>query len=723
MKQIRGEKMKKPSIKMKERSIKGKERSTKMKTKNFKSFSKVLSVLKGIKFKNSILGKMFTFYLALMVLVLTLSGVVNSLVSMNESKTQFINSTKQVLKVKKESVDSITTAIAKTAVQLMVNSKITTSLETNTKDDFTKFQAAKDVTDQLDAIVYSNEYLHSIYIYNPNGITAGSSSFSSFGDGAKKIKDMDFYKYSINGAVSGKWFNFMDGSLSFLTNDKFFSFVKELKDLYSVSLGLLMINVSPVAFNKVVEDTQIGTKGYMFILDEKGTILANPDRELQGKNLGTTGSMKPVYSSQEGTFTFTDGKTKMFGVFSTSDKNGWKYIAAAPYSELTQASNKVILYTGLISLFCLILTIIVSFIITNGIVGPLRKILEAIKSVGEGNLTIRVKHNSKDEFGELSKDFNNMSERLKNLIGDVKGSVQNTNEAAKTITSEADSLTEFSMSISRAMDEVAAGSELQAEKAQDSVKKMDSFSIEISDLLNSSSEVNTAAREAEHTANEGMNTVRELQKSSEESVRTLGKVTEVIKGLAENTKEISGILNSISKISEQTNLLALNAAIEAARAGEAGRGFAVVAEEVRKLAEDSKQSAMSIGSIIGTFTTRTQQSVEMSKVITETLEGQVKQVDGTMSSFDSIKHSIDVVGSKIMVFNNKLEIIDNSKTEIINSIKEIADISSNSAAAIQNAGASIEKQAASTEEMNSLSSELYETSTSLKKLTDSFIIE
>jgi methyl-accepting chemotaxis protein len=697
----------------------------KRKTKKFNKLSDKFGSLKNLRFRQSIFGKLFLFYLILMILVLSISGVVNSVVSMNESKAQFESSTKQFLKAKKETVDNITSSISKIAVQLMINDKVTTLLKTSKTDLFHAPQAAKEVTAQLDAISYSNEYLHSIYINNPNGITAPSTALSLINDGGKAIQDKDFYKNAINGPVEGKWYNFLNGELSFLTTDKFISFVKELKDMNGRSLGLLMVNLSPTSFNKLVEGTQIGKKGYLFILDQNGVMLANPNTNLLGTSLGKTGIMKPVYQKANGTFQYKDPKTgvMMFGVFNTASEIGWKYVAVVPKTELTQSANKVILFTILISILCLILTIIVSFIISNGIVVPLRKILDAIKAVGDGNLTIRVNHKSKDEFGELGKDFNHMVEKLKLLISDVKGTVQNTNEAAETITAEADSLTEFSSSISSAMEEIASGSEIQAEKAQKSVTKMGSFSDEIGDLIHSSSEVNDAAKKAELMANNGMNSVKELQRSSEESMQTLHQITGAILGLSENTKEISGILDSISAISEQTNLLALNAAIEAARAGEFGKGFAVVADEVRKLAEDSKRSAMSIGAIIGSFKTKTQESVEMSNIITATLSGQVKQVEGTIHSFESIKNSVEVVGNKIILFNDKLEHLEESKSDIVTTIHEIADISANSAAAIQNAGAAIDSAAASTKEMNSLSAELYETSKGLKHLTDNFILE
>lgn len=689
------------------------------KTGRFKS---KFSELRNIKFRNSILSKLFLYYLALMIAVLLVSGIVNSIVNINQSKSQFISTTKQLLKVKKENIDEMSTSVAKTAIQLMVNPKITDILSSDTKDDFAKYQNQKDLSGQLDAIVYGNPILHSIFIANAGGMSAGSSSLSYTSDNVGKLTSSDMYKTAMKGDTSGIWYNYLNGSLSYMTTDKFVSYVKELKSMYGINLGMVMINVSQSAMNKLVQDIQIGKKGYLFILDKDGGMLANPDDKLQGTTVDKNGSMKDVFAKTDGTFSYTDSKTgtKMFGVFNTSEVNGWKYIAVVPSSELSSSGYTVILYTIIISLICLILTVIMSYIISMGIVKPLRKILEAIKLVGEGNLTAKVNYHSKDEFGELSGSFNHMTEKLRLLIGDVKSTVQNTNEAAKTITHEADSLAESSVNITRSMEEIVNGTSTQVVEAKDSADRMNAFSEEISEILASSHEVDSAAKVAESNASEGMNSVRELKKSSEESVKTLAKVTEVILGLADNTKKISEILGGISRISEQTNMLSLNAAIEAARAGEAGRGFAVVAEEVRKLAEDSKKSAMSIESIIGTFTAKTQESVEMSKIITNTLEGQVNQVDRTMDAFVSIKDSVDTVGNKIQLFSGKLNHLDSSKEDIIQTINKIAEISENSAASVEHAGESIEHQAASSEEMNSLAAELYETSKRLKQLTDSF---
>ena len=683
-----------------------------------------LSLLEKFKFKNSILGKLFGYYIVLMILVLSISGVVNSLVSINESKTQFIASTKQILNIKMGSVDSIADTIGKYSAQIVSNKKIMDSLDVVPKDQEGKLTLVKDISEQLDSIMYSNKLLNSIYIINPDGFSVGSASYLPDEKSVTEVKKSAFYKDALLMDGKGIWSTFLNGEISYFSSDKVISNIRLLKNFYAHKLGILMINVSASAFNKLVENTQIGKNGYMYIIDEKGVILANPDVEKQGTDIGAQKEISQILQNKEGNFSYKDSKTgvKMFGVYSTSGTTGWKYVAVVPNKELTQSANKVLIFTIIISLICLVLTMFVSFTISTNIVNPLRKIMKAIKALENGNLTVKVDHTSKDEFGELSQDFNNMEKNLASLIGEVKTSVHNTEETAKSISHESDNLAAISMNIAKVMEEVAAGAEAQASKAQASVNVINSFSLEIGDLIKSSSEVNSATDEAEQTANAGMNSVRILKESSIESMNTISQVTKVINGLADNTKEISGILISISQISEQTNLLALNAAIEAARAGDAGRGFAVVADEVRKLAEDSKKSAQSISNIIGTFNIRTGESVKMAEVITSTLEEQVIQVYKTMGSFSSIKKSIDIVGEKIVNFNDKLDRLDNSKNIIINSIQEISDISSDAAAAIQTVGASLEEQAAGAEEVNSMANELYEASKNLKNLTDNFII-
>jgi methyl-accepting chemotaxis protein len=111
---------------------------------------------------------------------------------------------------------------------------------------------------------------------------------------------------------------------------------------------------------------------------------------------------------------------------------------------------------------------------------------------------------------------------------------------------------------------------------------------------------------------------------------TVQDLSKVIRGLGERSKEIGEIVAVITKISSQTNLLALNAAIEAARAGEHGRGFAVVADEVRKLAEQSAQSAQQISELITHIQKETLNAVQSMDQATKEVQSGLDVVDSAI---------------------------------------------------------------------------------------------
>ncbi|NJE79683.1 methyl-accepting chemotaxis protein, partial [Thermococcus sp. GR4] len=132
------------------------------------------------------------------------------------------------------------------------------------------------------------------------------------------------------------------------------------------------------------------------------------------------------------------------------------------------------------------------------------------------------------------------------------------------------------------------------------------------DFERSMSEVVGLAREGGQKGEEAVGQIEEIR-------NMMLMIEETVKGVAEMGKNIANITNVITGIAEQTNLLALNAAIEAARAGEAGKGFAVVAEEIRNLAEESKQAADDIRNIVEQIMAKIDESVEVTGKSVETV--------------------------------------------------------------------------------------------------------
>ncbi len=227
------------------------------------------------------------------------------------------------------------------------------------------------------------------------------------------------------------------------------------------------------------------------------------------------------------------------------------------------ASTVAIIVT--VILCAMLASIVIGIFITRSIVRPLREAMGVSEELANGNLTLDLKVERKDEMGQLLSAMKNMVEKLKNVVGDVK-------TASDNVASGSQQLSASSEQLSQGTTEQAAS----AEEASSSVEEMNATIKQNSDN----------AQQTEKIA----------QKSAADANESGQAVTEAVAAM----KDIASKISIIEEIARQTNLLALNAAIEAARAGEHGKGFAVVASEVRKLAERSQSAAGEISQLSAT---------------------------------------------------------------------------------------------------------------------------
>ena len=204
----------------------------------------------------------------------------------------------------------------------------------------------------------------------------------------------------------------------------------------------------------------------------------------------------------------------------------------------------------------------IGILVTRSITRPLNRAVSASNSLAEGDLNIDIQVDSKDETGALLASMQNMAERLRAVMSDVRS-------AADSLSSASEEVSATSQSLSQAATEQAAS----VEETGASVEQM---SASIAQNTESAKITDGIAGKAANDAVEGGRAVRDMVLAM---------------------KQIADKIGIIDDIAYQTNLLALNAAIEAARAGDHGKGFAVVAAEVRKLAERSQVAAQEIGGV------------------------------------------------------------------------------------------------------------------------------
>lgn len=208
--------------------------------------------------------------------------------------------------------------------------------------------------------------------------------------------------------------------------------------------------------------------------------------------------------------------------------------------------------------------------LARSITEPLQRTVNAAQAISGGDLAQNFDSKRMDEFGDLLKSFDNMSGRLRLLVGQVRSGV--------------DSITSAAVQIAQGTNDLSARTENTAANLEETAASIEELTSTVTQSSETARQANELAVNAAQAAERGGAVVGQVVKSMEQ--------------ITASSSRIADIIGVIDGISFQTNILALNAAVEAARAGEQGRGFAVVAGEVRTLAQRSAEAAKEIKELI-----------------------------------------------------------------------------------------------------------------------------
>jgi len=270
-----------------------------------------------------------------------------------------------------------------------------------------------------------------------------------------------------------------------------------------------------------------------------------------------------------------------------------------------------------------------------------------------------------------------MKDRLVETVASIKGGAEQVNGAASVLTASAE--------------EMQAGSGRQSEAAAAMAAAIEELTVSIGYVSNSAGDAQRMSAAAGDASREGSAAVDRAVAEMGSIVRMVQDAADMIDALNEESRQISSVVGVIKEVADQTNLLALNAAIEAARAGEQGRGFAVVADEVRKLAERTKNSTDEIAAMIGKVQQSTDAAVmRMGSIVDNAQQGQ-KLAGEAGTKIQTINESIERAVAAVTEMSQALREQSSTSHDIARHVEAVAQMTEeNSVSAAQTANAARE---------------------------------
>ncbi|MCM1988656.1 methyl-accepting chemotaxis protein [Oceanirhabdus seepicola] len=453
-------------------------------------------------------------------------------------------------------------------------------------------------------------------------------------------------------------------------------------------LGAIAVDITIDDLSNIMDQYKLGDSGYSVLIDNKGTIIYHPESskilndnmtEMDGE-LGEIG--KKMVKGENGTDDYKYNNVGKFFSYAPVTVNGWSVGTNITKKEVLKGLVQLNFIMFIAFASGLVLLLLIAFLIIRYLLKEIPTLLNIIKRISQGDLTVRAEVKSKDEIGQISSAINTMADELQGLIHGISLNSQEVSASSEELSATIEEVTGQIQSINGSTHEIAAA----MEETSAATEEMNASGLEITAVLdrlkNKAVEGNTFAKEIEKSAhnmrvdfekakNDALVTYKEKQKSILNAIEE-GKIVE----------EISNMADIIADIAEKTNLLSLNAAIEAARAGEQGKGFAVVADEVSKLASQSSQTVTNIQQTVGQVKVAFQNLSNNSNNLLEFMDEKVVSDYNVMidRAESSLKDSEEVSGLVHDLSTNSEE-ISSSVEELIRAIDSVTttvtDVTSN----------------------------------------------
>ncbi len=661
--------------------------------------------------------KLFLIIFLSIVCFVLVVGLLGYNTSKNIIKDKVAESSLETIKQANGKLDLMLRTYESLSLQLMLNAELNdlySAILENEGDEYAQLLNQQSVTSSLNNYLFADNNLISIQFYFSNGkVISTGGNLSTF----DQVKEMPWHIRTQENSGKVTWLpTTLEGYSKARPS---FALARKLTNPNTtVEIGTVLIEIKTEALGEQLLGLGEGDN-HIFLLDgdQNLTYSDNPDLLSVPSKIKLPAKGDEDYYEASG----QNGEDALIA-FNESSITKWNLVGTYPVDSLVEDAKEILNQTFIIALIAALVAVAIGFIVARMIGRPLVQLRNLMKEGEQGNLQVRTNIRSKDEIGQLGQSFNEMMERITVLVKQTNHSAQQVLVNAEVLLDSSKRTALSAKEISVATEEIASGASTLAVEAERGNDLTNHIGGQMLQVVDANLQMGTSASEMRRVSEQGIEYMSQLISKTSSTEKMTRSMVEKVDKLKDSTNSIRKILEVLSNVSKQTNILSLNATIEAARAGAAGKGFMVVADEIRKLADQSRQSISIVGQITETIQLEIDETVDVLSEAYPLFQEQIASVKEADLIFKNVQ-------SNMGVFINQLDGVTESIQQLEQSQLTLSEAMSSVSAVSQQSSATSEEVASlSTEQLNvsqglvQLAEKLEALSNDLKKSLSSFTV-
>ncbi|XEC93116.1 methyl-accepting chemotaxis protein [Paenibacillus tarimensis] len=685
--------------------------------KNLKQKTDVLGQMKLSSVSQSVGSKLFLLIFSSILICVLVVGLFSYSYSKRIIERKVADSSEQTIAQTVGKLDVMLQNYEDLSLQLLFDSEIQSNLNTIINSDkvdaFTHFEAVKKIETKFQNIILSNKTLaggHLIPLSEDySGISVGGNSIMY-----NMVADKDWFKEVIT--LEGKvlWVPTQLKGFGGNTSDHTFGLARLMKSSASGQrVFVMLIEIRYSELMNQLSGLQLGEGGNYRIVDSGNNIIFTEFDE----ELGTTNAvaLPEVSESEQGSLRTTNEEGQaVLAAYKKFNLMDWRLVGEIPVAELVKDAKEIKTLTWIMAGIAALIAMGIGYFVIRMIAMPLVQLRNLMNEGERGNLAVRSTLNKKDEIGQLAGSFNQMMTQITTLVNQTNQSAQEVLHTAEELSEVSKKTAVSAKEIAVATEEIATGATSLAVEAERGADITSDLGIQMKQVNESTGQMVTSAGEVENASEQGTKYMSVLIEKTGMTEQMTRSMVEKVDKLKESTRSIRKILDVLNNLTKQTNILSLNATIEAARAGAAGKGFMVVADEIRKLADQSRQSIDVVGQITETIQREIDETVGVLSEAYPIFKEQIESVKEANQLFYTVQSQMSQFIHRLDSVTESIQVLDRSQTVLTEAMENVSGVAEESSATSEEVASLSNEQLNISEGLVTLSNKLESVSKQLK---------